>query len=100
MRNVNRIYHFSSPHGFYYYQIIVNNGLIVQASGKKLSSTVYSYSIYDRNYNDLAFIIIGLISYPGIHLEKLKELYIVLNNGPEKDLVKSIQQSLIDKLTF
>lgn len=56
--------------------------------------------MYDRNYDHLEFIIIGLISYPGIHLDKLKELYIVLNNGPEKELVKLIQQTLIDKLTF
>lgn len=32
--------------------------------------------------------------------EELKNIYTVLNDGPIRDMVKSLQQELISKLTF
>lgn len=84
----------------YYYEILVVNGTIKHAYVSLFGQKIFNYSRYNKDETALIGVIVKMLIYPGIHLEKLKELYLVLDDGPEKDLVKSIQECLIRELTF
>ena len=100
-RNSNTKYKFCIPKNLdYYYEILVVNGTIKHAFVSVLGKKLFCYSRYNKDESALIGVILQMLTYPGIHVEKLKELYLVLDDGQEKDLLKSIQQSLIDKLTF
>ncbi len=88
-----------------YYEIIVVDGRITRAFGVEFSSSespkiIHYYSDTKKDYNALSFVIIGIISYLGIHLEKLKELYLLLTDEDEKKVVRDVQDCLLKKLSF
>lgn len=88
-----------------YYEIIVADGKIMRAFGVEFSSfedpkIIHYYSDTERDYEALTFVIIGIISYLGIHLEKLKELYLLLTDENEKKVVRDVQDCLLNQLSF
>lgn len=96
--HIEKIYKFSSKIENHSYEIIIENGKIKEATYLGPHCCHREYFSYDKNYDDLHFIIEGILFLGDI--SELKNIYDVLNNGPEKDFVKSIQKEILKKLNF